>query len=109
MSRLRHLLVAGETDAAAAVQERDSGTSLRKNGAYGQVAYTIFGRVQPVVRFDAQIFPGKEKDIWQVAPGLNALLAPNVVWKFNYYLTRAFDGATSDPPDEFFTELAFAF
>jgi tetratricopeptide (TPR) repeat protein len=39
-------------------QQREGGAALRKTGVYTQLAYTILDRVQPVVRFDLQLFPG---------------------------------------------------
>lgn len=93
---------------AAAIQERASGPSLKKNGAYAQVAYTLFDFIQPAVRFDVQVFPGSQDDVWQLVPALNFIILDGVIWKTNYYLTRTLDGPDIHP-DEFITELAFSF
>jgi len=65
-------------------QESSEG-DLKKTGGYGQLAYLIKSRYEPVVRYSSRNMPGDSGDKSRLSIGFNYYLSPSSVVRLNYH------------------------
>lgn len=72
------------------------GDPLRKSGGYGQVAYFLTPKIEPVVRFSMREFPDDGDDLRRLSFGLNVHITAASSARFAYHLNMEKSGFGSD-------------
>lgn len=82
-------------EVVSANQEATAG-DLTKTGGYGQVAYLIGSRVEPVVRYSARAMPGDADDRSRLSFGLNYIVGAASQVRLAYHVNMEKEGFESD-------------
>lgn len=83
-------------EVVTARQEITTGDPLRKTGGYGQVAYFVTPRIEPVIRFSMQDFPDDSDDLRRLSFGVNVHITAASSARFAYHLNMEKSGFGSD-------------
>ncbi len=78
-------------EVVTADQEATSG-ALRKTGAYGQLAYRLAPKWEPVVRYSQRWFPEDKDDLKRLSFGLSFYLKPSTSIRAAYHINYEKDG-----------------
>jgi len=73
-----------------------TGGDLKKKGGYGQVAYVIGGRFEPVVRFSFRDMPTDDQDRNRLSLGINYYVAPSAAIRLAYHINNEKDAFKVD-------------
>jgi hypothetical protein len=85
-----------------------TGGDLTKKGGYGQVAYLIQSRFEPVVRFSLRDMPGESADAQRLSFGLNYYPGPTSAVRIAYHINSEETGFESDN-DQLIAQWAIGF
>lgn len=77
-------------------QEISAGDDLTKTGGYGQIAYRITNKWEPVIRFSGRNMPGETDDLTRFSLGISYYLAASSSIRANYHLNSEKGGFEED-------------